>query len=211
MRTARPPACRSAENRAIAHSQHRHGCQPHGGSRAEAFLHCVVNQYRPALLRYVGSLTAGDRHRAEDVVQETFVRAWLSSGALNEGQGDSSLAPWLFTVARNLAIDTHRRERAIPVGGLLEDVAPDRAEADVADAVVDRCLIAQALARLSPAHRKALVLVHLLGQSGAEAARILGVSRGTVKSRTHYALLAVRRELAALGETSRCDRESSAA
>ncbi|MER7026404.1 sigma-70 family RNA polymerase sigma factor [Streptomyces sp. NPDC000404] len=113
------------------------------------------------------------------------------------GRGRPRLGSWLFTVAHNLAVDAHRRERAVPVGPTPAEALTRPAGADMADAVVDRQVITQALCRLSPEHRDALVHVHLLDRTGAEAAQAMGIPRGTVKSRTHYALLAMRRELAA--------------
>jgi hypothetical protein len=60
-----------------------------------------------ALLHFITDLCAGDRHRAEDIVQETMLRAWRNAEALATS-GRPSLRPWLFTVARRLAIDAHR-------------------------------------------------------------------------------------------------------
>ncbi|MDT0267667.1 sigma-70 family RNA polymerase sigma factor [Streptomyces sp. DSM 44915] len=162
-----------------------------------------AEQYRARLLRYVRGLTYGDSHRAEDIVQETMLRAWLAdTRPLPDGEADGTrahheyLAAWLRTVARNLAFDAHRRERSLPSG-----LVPDRLlhqpadHVDMADRVADRLVVSAGLARLTPDHRAAVVQVHLRGRSGAEAARELGVPRGTVKSRVHYAVSALRREI----------------
>jgi len=61
-----------------------------------------------ALLRYALHLTGGDRQRAEDLVQETIVRAWRHPEAL----ADRPARPWLFAVARNLAVDSYRARQA---------------------------------------------------------------------------------------------------
>ncbi|WP_251077096.1 sigma factor, partial [Streptomyces benahoarensis] len=210
MRTAHPSTPRADGGRS-------------GGVRppadADALLRGAMERHRPALLRYAARLTSGDPYRAEDIVQETFLRAWLAadrldladedlhdlraaeapygSGHTDAGRPRPRLGSWLFTVAHNLAVDAHRRERAVPVGPAPVEALTRPAGPDMADAVVDRCVITQALCRLSPEHRDALIHVHLMDRSGAEAARAMGIPRGTVKSRTHYALLAMRRELAA--------------
>ncbi|MFB7495484.1 sigma-70 family RNA polymerase sigma factor [Streptomyces sp. NPDC056161] len=160
----------------------------------------VAERHRALLLRYVTRYASGDRHRAEDIVQETMLRAWLTTDDLDQ-HGDQRLQAWLFRVARNLAIDAHRRDRAIPVGVSPDDLprpthVPHTA-VDIADLVVERHLVRGAMARLSPEHREVLFHVHLDDRTRAEAARVLGVPPGTVKSRNHYALQALRREFRA--------------
>lgn len=165
----------------------------------------AAERHRGRLLRYVSRLTDGDPHRAEDIVQETMLRAWLAAdefaGAGEEGrsrQDDDRLAAWLHVVARNLAVDARRRERSVPVGitptGLLQRAA---AGPDVAESVADRAALAGALARLSPGHRAVLAHVHLCDRTRDETARLLGIPKGTVKSRLHYALSTLRREFPA--------------
>ncbi|MDH6554021.1 RNA polymerase sigma-70 factor (ECF subfamily) [Streptomyces sp. SAI-117] len=155
----------------------------------------TAERHRARLLRHAKRLTSGDLHRAEDIVQETMLRAWLTD--LDAYDEERRLA-WLLRVARNLAVDAHRRERAVPVGVLPEDMLhrPDGA-GDLADAVVDRQVVRWALARLSLEHREVLFHVHLRDRTRAEAARVIGVPQGTVKSRNHYALEAMRREIPA--------------
>ncbi|WP_155055964.1 sigma-70 family RNA polymerase sigma factor [Streptomyces blattellae] len=154
-----------------------------------------TERHRTRLLRYANRLTSGDLHRAEDIVQETMLRAWLND--LDRHDEDHRIA-WLLRVARNLAIDAHRRERTVPVGALPDDMlhCPDGTR-DLADTVADRQLVRRALARLSQEHREVLFHVHLRDRTRAEAARVIGVPQGTVKSRNHYALEAMRRELPA--------------
>ncbi|MDT0270070.1 sigma-70 family RNA polymerase sigma factor [Streptomyces sp. DSM 44915] len=167
----------------------------------------AAERHRERLLRYVRRLMVGDPHRAEDIVQETMLRAWLAAdefagdfgGEAERARSDDRLAAWLHVVARNLAVDAHRRERSVPAGilptGLLQQ-ADERV--DVAESVVNRVAVTRSLARLGPRHRDVLVHVHLCDRSRAETARILGIPRGTVKSRAHYALSALRREFPAV-------------
>ncbi|WP_165988173.1 sigma-70 family RNA polymerase sigma factor [Streptomyces sp. YIM 98790] len=162
----------------------------------EQFLRAVLDQHRSRLLHYVHRLT-GDLHRAEDVVQEALVRVWLTQ-ARTPLPADR-VAPWLHRVARNLAVDAHRRDRSVPMGMLPPELLQRADGTDVADTVATRQVVRRALSRLSPEHRDAVVTVLLHDLSGAEAARALGVPAGTVKSRLHYALRALRRDLERAG------------
>ncbi|WP_298458615.1 sigma-70 family RNA polymerase sigma factor [uncultured Cellulomonas sp.] len=149
----------------------------------------------PALWRYAMRLTGGDRGRAEDVVQETLLRAWRSSRVL-EADRDARQA-WLFTVARNLVIDDWRSSRTrleVTTGEV-----PDHGGRDETDDALQTWLVAEALARLSADHRKVLVECYFLGRSVSDAAERLGIPAGTVKSRTHYALRALRLVLQEMG------------
>jgi RNA polymerase sigma-70 factor, ECF subfamily len=150
-----------------------------------------------ALWRFTMRLTGGDRARAEDVVQETLLRAWRTPRIL-EADADARQA-WLFTVARHLVIDEWRSSRArleVTTGEL-----PDRGGRDETDDALQTWLVTEALGRLSPDHRRVLVECYFLGRSVADAAAQLGVPPGTVKSRTHYALRALRLALQEMGVT----------
>jgi len=107
----------------------------------------------------------------------------------------------LFTTARHLAIDAWRR-RTSRVGEVVTDDLPEPPpEVDEADRAVEAWTVAEALGRLSPAHRDVLVECFYQGRSVAEAAVRLGVPPGTVKSRTHYALRSLRLVLEEMGVT----------
>jgi RNA polymerase sigma-70 factor, ECF subfamily len=122
--------------------------------------------HAPALRRYVGRFCP-DRAGADDIVQETFIRAWRHLPQLSSE--DFPVRPWLFRVARNLLID--------------------------ADRVLDQQLVADALHQLSPAHRTVLVETFYRGRTLAKVARQLGIPDSTARSRLHYALQALRRQL----------------
>ena len=140
----------------------------------------------------------GDRGRAEDVVQEVMLRAWRNLDRLE--LGDRSIRPWLMTCARNVLTDEHRAAGARP--RLAED---DGALAGIAvgtediDRAVESWTMAEALQRLSGEHREVLVECYWLGRSVAEAAHTLHIPPGTVKSRTYYALRALRLALEEMG------------
>jgi len=153
----------------------------------ESFVRALYAEHAGALLRYALHLTGGDRQRAEDVVQETLVRAWRHPEAL----ADRPIRPWLFAVARNLAVDAYRARRARPpeVGQAALDLLPAE---DDADRALESWAVADALASLRPDHRHVLVEMYYRGRSVAEAAVALGIPAGTVKSRTFYALRALK-------------------
>src|SRR5690606_18608262 len=137
----------------------------------------------------------GDRAHAEDVVQETLLRAWRDRRILEASP--ASARAWLFTVARHLVVDEWRSSRARRE--VLTDEPPEPATADAVEEVLESWLVADALARLSEAHREVLVLCFFSGCSVAQAALRLGVPEGTVKSRTHYALRSLRLVLEEMG------------
>ncbi|MFE5483880.1 sigma-70 family RNA polymerase sigma factor [Streptomyces sp. NPDC056527] len=139
-----------------------------------------------ALLGFLLGLTYGDRQRAEDLVQETLVRAWQHPEAFDGPY--ESMRPWLFTVARRLAIDARRSRLARPteIGDGMLAATPDPADAtESAVAAVD---VRAAVRGLSPEHRAVLVRLYFHGLTVNEAAADLGIPAGTVKSRSHYAL-----------------------
>ncbi|MFD0784742.1 sigma-70 family RNA polymerase sigma factor [Micromonospora azadirachtae] len=162
-------------------------------------LRALHDEHAVALYAHAVRLVNGDRQRAEDLVQETLLRAWRHPEALDPHRG--SVRAWLFTTARNLAIDAWRR-RGTRVGEVYTDELPEPPEAvDEAERAVEAWTVAEALNRLSPTHREVLVECFYQGRSVAEAASRLGVPPGTIKSRTHYALRSLRMVLAEMGVT----------
>ncbi|UIX31051.1 sigma-70 family RNA polymerase sigma factor [Streptomyces sp. GQFP] len=154
----------------------------------EALIRALYEEHGRALLAYAQRLT-GDRGAAEDVVQETLIRAWKNPDSLVNGKG--SVRGWLLTVARNIITDRYRAKAARPTE-VAESPGRPPVEKDHADAVVDSMLVMEALDRLSPDHRDVLREIYFQGRSVAEAAKALGIPPGTVKSRSHYALKALR-------------------
>jgi len=164
------------------------GTAPRAGRVAdEAFVRALYAEHGGALLRYAIHLTGGDRQRAEDLVQETIVRAWRHPEAL----ADRPARPWLFAVARNLAVDSYRARQARPpeTGQAALELLPAD---DDADRTLESWAVADALASLRPDHRRVIVETYYRGCSVAEAAATLGIPAGTVKSRTFYALKALK-------------------
>ena len=136
-------------------------------------------------MSFVLRLTGGDRQHAEDIVQETMVRAWREAGRLD--LSGPSLMPWLSAVARRIVIDEHRRKRSRPAESG-EDTALDLPVDDSAADTVLRVAVADALRQLTSSHRQAISETILRDQTATQAAVTLGIPVGTVKSRVHYAL-----------------------
>jgi RNA polymerase sigma-70 factor (ECF subfamily) len=163
---------------------------PRRNSKAsdEALVRSLYSEHGRSLLAYATRLT-GNRANAEDVVQETLLRAWKHSEVIVNQKG--SVRGWLLTVARNIVTDRVRAKSARPTE-VAESPATGPVAGDHADAVVNSMLVLDALHHLSPDHRQVLVELYYRGRSVSEAAEILGVPPGTVKSRSYYALRAMR-------------------
>lgn len=159
----------------------------------EESLRALYDAHAPVLLAYALRLTDGHRARAEDIVQETLLRAWRNLDRLDEAAGP--VRPWLFTVAQRLAIDAHRARRARPteVGDAALAAVP---ALDQVEGALDRIIVADALNALSPEHRAVIVETYYRGRTVAEAASVLGIPAGTVKSRCYYGLRALKLALA---------------
>ena len=146
--------------------------------------------------RYVVHLT-GDRSGADDIVQETLLRAWRSPRILE--QETSTTRSWMFTVARHLVIDdvrSARKRHEFPAPD-----APERVVDDATDALFEAIIVEEALAALTTEHRAVVVRAYYRGQSVAEMADELDIPAGTVKSRLHYGLRALRLTLQEKGLT----------
>jgi RNA polymerase sigma-70 factor (ECF subfamily) len=157
----------------------------------EALIRALYADHGRALLAYATRLT-GDRTAAEDVVQETLVRAWRNKDVLTNGQG--SVRGWLFTVTRNIVIDQVRARAARPAEVAAPTEAPSGGR-DPADQVVDSIVVLDALDGLSREHRSVIEEIYFRGRAVAEVAADLGIPPGTVKSRSFYALRAMREKL----------------
>lgn len=174
-----------------------------GGEKATSdvqldLMRTAYDEHAGVLWSFCLRLTHGDRYHAEDVTQETLLRAWRHRDVL--AREPDAVRAWLFTVARNIVIDTWRSSRS------RSEVATEPAEigapsGDGTEELLSSWLIADALRSLSLDHRTALVECYYGGRTVAEAAARLGVPEGTVKSRLHYGMRALRLALDERGVT----------
>lgn len=201
-RTTRPSPARNGSATSPAHphrrSARRHppaiyrattGRKPAGpsvpamNSDQDAFLESLYKAHGTALHGYVTSAMDGDRLAAEDVVQETMLRAWQHADTLT---ALTTPRAWLYTVARRMIIDRwrsrHARPREVGDSPLRFVGVPDHTEESNTSVIVRA-----ALAELTPKYRAALVEVYLHDRTTREAVTVLDIPIGTVKSRIHVA------------------------
>lgn len=144
-----------------------------------------------ALFRFLLRWTYGERQTAEDLLQETLVRAWKNLDYLNPDL--TMVRPWLYTVARRIAVDATRARRARPAEVGIDNLSAVPDGANDIDRMLDAHGLRLALSQLSVDHRQVLIEIYYRGRSLSEAAEVLGVPEGTVKSRCHHALRGLRK------------------
>ncbi len=150
------------------------------------FVHRVHGKH---LFRFLLRVTLGDRREAEDLLQETMLRAWRH---LQDHAADAErLRPWLYTVARRVAIDAARSRNARPNEVIPADLGTLATERDEVERTLVAVTVRRGLMALSSDHRSVLIEVYYNGRTSREAAERLNIPEGTVKSRLHYALRAL--------------------
>ena len=161
-------------------------------------MRALHDEHAAALWAFAVRLTGGDRVAAEDVVQETLLRAWRNPRSpVFTSEQHGSARGWLYTVARRIVIDEWRSRNARPER-LMADV-PESGIGDGTEQFVQAQLVADAMAKLTAEHRAVLVEMFYKRSTVRETAQTLGIAEGTVKSRTHYALRALKLALTEIG------------
>jgi len=156
---------------------------------------------RMPVLRRVAAQLTGDAHRGDDLVQEAITRLYTH---WRRASRTENLDAYVYKILLRAFLDERRRKWAtVRLGGAPADHEPDDADGrmaasrDPAAGVPDKMLLRDALALLPPRQRAVLVLRFLADRSVDEVATILQISTSTVKSQTHDALDALRRQLGA--------------
>jgi RNA polymerase sigma-70 factor (ECF subfamily) len=162
--------------------------QAGSAGREDAF--CELYRRYERRLYGLGRSLLGDAGLAEELVQETFIRLWRSAGTFDPRRGSAS--PFIFTIARRLAIDLRRRPSSRP---FLPEVEADPNRDSDFDQLVRSLTVRDALDSLSEQHREVLELSYRRDLTQVEIANRIGVPLGTVKSRTYTALRAFKRAL----------------
>ncbi|MFE6331984.1 sigma-70 family RNA polymerase sigma factor [Streptomyces sp. NPDC057798] len=162
----------------------------------DRFIGDVYALHGGSTLRYASRLLGGDWYLAEDILQEAVLRAWKHASAL--GMNASEVRPWLWTTVRHLTIDHHRAERRRPADSTALATL-DVSVPDPTDRLLRGRLVLDALSALPEQQRQVIGLLYYGRFNAAQAAEHLGIPLGTVKSRSYYALRALRRALEARG------------
>ena len=138
----------------------------------------------------LGLRLLGDPGLAEELVQETVLRLWRTAARFDPARGTAT--SFIFAVARRLAVDLWRRPSSRPYQAEVEQSSdPD----EVIDRLLVQLAVREALDALSEAHRQVLELSYQGDMTQVEIATRLGISLGTVKSRTYHALRSFRRAM----------------
>ena len=162
----------------------------------EELMTALYTEHYAVLLSFI-SRYVQDRHKGEDLVQETLLRAWRHIDHLDPDPGRTR--SYLLTIARNVVTNAWRAEQRRPHLVHDEGVVDSMPSADSVDQLVEGWLVAEALERLSPDHQAVVKAMYYEGQSVADAADRLRIPQGTVKSRAYYAVRALRTAFEEMG------------
>jgi len=164
----------------------------------EAALALLYDRYATPIYALAFRIT-GDRQAAQEVLQDTFLRAWNHAATFDTAQGTCSA--WLFTIARRRALDIlrsrQRRVSTATTGHFVSDggSVPDPSQPDESNRIVLAETMTQALAQLPRIQRQAIELAYFGGLSHQQIATETNTPLGTVKSRLRAALDALRTHL----------------
>ncbi|MBA4137283.1 MAG: sigma-70 family RNA polymerase sigma factor [Opitutus sp.] len=164
-----------------------------------AFVQSAVERHRAPLLRYAARLLHGDADRAQDVVQDTFVRLMAQQPADVAGHE----AEWLFTVCRNRALDYLRKEGRVK---FFEEGQAERLTADTprpgsgVERAEAHAAVLKLIGKLPPNQQEVVRLKFQNGFSYKEISRITSLSVTNVGFILHTAIARLRKEMSALPE-----------
>jgi len=174
---------------------------PDRASAAERVYLAMVASYQTAILNYLYRLV-GDGDIAEELTQDTFVKAYRALGRLELGAEQEGMRrAWLYRIAQNTALD-HLRRRAhlrwLSLEGLGRAETPRALQADPAERPAEQALVRRALAELDEGQRQILLLFNQEGLNADEVAEVLGISSMAARKRRQRANEAFRQQYHAL-------------
>lgn len=170
----------------ISRLRRRSTVAPDRGSDGQR-LTMLYSAHADAVRRFVAGYVTDSQHR-EDIVQETFVRAWKNIDRIDVERGNPR--SFLFSIAHNALVDQWRARSRRPE--VLTDDDATVATEDGVDASLERILLAESMRRLSTEHREVIKALYFDDMTIAAAADRLGVAVGTIKSRSYHAVRALR-------------------
>ncbi|MHC4943538.1 MAG: RNA polymerase sigma factor [Planctomycetota bacterium] len=168
----------------------------------ESALEILYQRYNNAILNFIYRMTS-DRTTAEDLTEETFFRVWRKAALFNAKKG--TFKTWLFRMASRLTINRlkkqGRRDQLAAQLPMPEQEFEDRSHNPVsaASSAESRRMVHQALRSLNENDRAVLLLRHFKGMGEEEVAQVLKIPKGTVKSRTYYAVRRLKCALEGMG------------
>jgi len=144
----------------------------------------LYERHSPALQLFV-SARLSDPVEAADVVHDVFMHVWTRAG---DFAARSSVRAWLFSIARNKAVDRLRKRSRLVLSEPDDTIADDQPDADsVIQGAQDADRVRGCIAKLSDSHRSAIILAFYEGLSYREIAEVERVAENTVKTRIHHA------------------------
>ena len=182
------------EERVGRDTETQHGVEPRGdegllaavASRDKAAFRLLYERHAERVFRFAMSIVRRT-HLAEDVLQETMIVVWRRAKSF---KGESKVSTWILGIARNLAFNLLRKEKR---GDRLPEERPN--DGNPAKQIETTVQVERALRTLPDHHREVMHLVFYEDMSLREAAEVLGIPEGTVKSRMHHARKALAKEL----------------
>lgn len=162
----------------------------------EELMTALYIEHHDVLLSFI-SRHVRDRHRAEDLAQDTLLRAWRHIHKIDVGR--NTTRAYLLTIARNVVINALHADRRDPLLAADQELIASAPTPDAVDEMVDSWIITAALERLSADHRAVLRAMYYEDRTVVETARMLSLPEGTVKSRVYYAVRALRATFEEMG------------
>lgn len=160
----------------------------------EQQIHYLYETYSDKMFRFI-LMMAGDSQHAEDLTQETFIRAYQG---FDNFEGRAKYQTWLYTIARNVTHDFFRKKRAISfIPSFFQDqpAVVDRTPEEIAELEDETVELYRALSSLKTSYKEVIILRYIKEFSTKETSEILRCSESKVKSTMHRAMPALRKEL----------------